>query len=70
LECCKLLLQGADERLMEKMLLTVDYSGKTAVHFAAAAGHANIITYLAQFPICNCELEDADDRSDCFPLMF
>ncbi len=39
-----------------------DYSGKAAVHFAAAAGHADVIQQLAAMPGCDLESEDPDER--------
>jgi len=39
-----------------------DNSGKTALHFAAAAGFAAIIKELAQTDGCDVNAEDPDDR--------
>ncbi|XP_041370509.1 uncharacterized protein LOC121384261 [Gigantopelta aegis] len=40
-----------------------DNSGKTPVHYAAAAGHVDIIEYLASRPGCDLEPGDPDERT-------
>ena len=39
-----------------------DFSGKSAIHYAAAAGHHLILKQLAGVTGCQLELEDPDDR--------
>jgi len=40
----------------------LDYSGKAAIHFAAASGHAEVIYELAEVKGCDLEIEDPDER--------
>ena len=57
--CIKTLVQcpkGAE------LVNVADYSGKTPVHFAAAAGYAAIIQDLANIPDCDIEALDPDER--------
>lgn len=44
----------------------VDNTGKTPLHYAAAAGHPEILRYLALSPGCDLEVEDPDDRCQSF----
>ena len=59
-ECCKILLK--DGPGTNHLLNQLDHSGKTALHFAAAAGHVDVIRCFAQYAACDLEAEDPDDR--------
>ena len=45
-----------------KLVNMTDFSGKTAVHFAAAAGHSKVIQELYKVEGCDLEIEDPDER--------
>ncbi|XP_071090913.1 ankyrin repeat domain-containing protein 55-like [Haliotis cracherodii] len=57
---CDILASSTDGA---ELINLADHSGKTAVHFAAAAGHAEIVQLLSGFPGCDLEALDPDDRT-------
>ncbi|ESO93127.1 hypothetical protein LOTGIDRAFT_119831, partial [Lottia gigantea] len=59
LECCYKLASYPDGALL---INSEDLSGKTPIHFAAAAGYADVIQTLNNFPGCNLEPQDPDNR--------
>ena len=44
------------------MINQQDFSGKTPIHFAAAAGHAEVMRKLAYIDVCDLEAEDPEER--------
>ncbi|KAK7489514.1 hypothetical protein BaRGS_00019148, partial [Batillaria attramentaria] len=60
LECCRLLVEREDG---DRMVTSQDHTGKTAIHFAAAAGHAHILRLLSLTSGCDMDAEDPDDRT-------
>ncbi|KAL8578612.1 hypothetical protein ACOMHN_007070 [Nucella lapillus] len=52
-----------EEGERDQMLTAQDHSGKTALHFAAAAGHAEVIRQLAFYLACQPDSPDPDDRT-------
>ncbi|XP_067657975.1 ankyrin repeat domain-containing protein 55-like [Haliotis asinina] len=59
-KCCDILATSTDGF---ELINLADHSGKTAVHFAAAAGHAEIVQLLSGIPGCDLEALDPDDRT-------
>ncbi|XP_046557265.1 ankyrin repeat domain-containing protein 55-like [Haliotis rubra] len=59
-KCCDILATSTDGF---ELINLADHSGKTAVHFSAAAGHAEIVQLLSGFPGCDLEALDPDDRT-------
>lgn len=58
--CCTILLKSQEA---ETLVNIADNTGKTTVHFAAAAGHAAIIKELAAVQGCDIQAEDPDKRT-------
>ena len=58
-ECCRLILQDITGATLVNCK---DYSGKCALHYAAAAGNADIIKLIAEIHGSDLESEDPDDR--------
>ncbi len=59
LECSALLVNQVPGA---QLVNAVDLTGRAALHYAAAAGHAAVIRQLASVPGCELEIEDHNDR--------
>ena len=57
LQCVSTLLEHRP-----RLITLVESQGKTAVHLAASAGHADVVRLLAQQPHCDVQAEDNYDR--------
>ncbi len=59
MECCNWLLEsGHGAELIDQ----TDFSGKTALHFAAAAGHAHVIMLIIAEQPTSLEADDPEER--------
>ncbi|KAJ8316944.1 hypothetical protein KUTeg_004848 [Tegillarca granosa] len=59
--CCHILVQNCSS--MAEFVNQQDFSGKNAIHYAVAAGHAEVLQELATVQGCELEAEDPDDRT-------
>ena len=55
--CCQQLTAADPEQVN-----ATDYSGKSPLHYAAAAGNVQVIKQLAAMQGCDLMIEDPDDR--------
>ncbi|KAL3864279.1 hypothetical protein ACJMK2_005975 [Sinanodonta woodiana] len=58
--CCSMFLT---HKMRQEILKGKDNMGKTAVHFAAAAGHADIVSEITKLDSTIIDAEDIDDRT-------
>ena len=59
-ECCDIFIKFCNRAA--GVANQPDFSGKSPVHFAAAAGHSEIIQKLTLVPACDLEVEDPEER--------
>lgn len=59
MDCCRAILNTVSG---QHLLNGKDFSGKTPIHFAAAAGHVDALQELITEKFANIDLGDAEDR--------
>lgn len=64
-ECCRIILQDITGATLVNYK---DFSGKCALHYAAAAGNVDVIKLLSDVENISIEPEDPDDRLDFIPM--